>query len=48
MNGTMMYARVTFVRGSAGAHNHKAVRCTYSPLGHMYLRVGPLAISRHR
>ena len=48
MRGTVLYGPrdIRFER-SAGAHNYQTDRRDHSPLGHMYLRIGPVAVSRH-
>jgi hypothetical protein len=40
-------ARVTFVSRTAGAHDCPIDGCHPLPLGHLYLRIGSLALSRH-
>jgi hypothetical protein len=42
MKGTMIYGpRDTRFERSAGAYHHSTNGCHHSPLGHMYLRIGP-------
>ena len=49
MQGTMLYGpRDIRFEERPEPTDHQADGCHPPPLGHMYLRIGPVALSRHR